>query len=157
MTVSNTSCTAQGGSGGVLDHLTDTGSRSDGAVTPVSEVALLPCPFCYGEASFNIVRYGEKAVAEQGWYQDEFHGVNCIICGVNNIGIRGHDTKDEAAEAWNTRASQPASSQARIRELESALEAIIDTDTTVSGGGKVHDHGWCAEIAIAALSRKDVP
>lgn len=65
---------------------------------------LLPCPFCGQEAGFNTVRYFDKAIAVQGWKQNTFHGVNCITCGVNNIGIRGYDTKEDAADAWNTRA-----------------------------------------------------
>lgn len=39
-----------------------------------------------------------------------------------------------------------------IVRLRAALEKIIDADTIVSDGGKVHDHGSCAGIAIAALS-----
>ena len=39
-----------------------------------------------------------------------------------------------------------------IEALRKALERIIDADTVISDGGKVHDHGRCAEIAMAALS-----
>jgi hypothetical protein len=38
-------------------------------------------------------------------------------------------------------------------KYKAALERIIDIDTVVNDGGKVHDHGPCAEIAIQALSR----
>lgn len=49
----------------------------------------------------------------------------------------------------------------RAMKYESALDRIIGIDTTVSDGGKVHDHGRCAEIAIDALkestpSRKEL-
>jgi len=69
---------------------------------------LKPCPFCRGEAAFNTVQYSAKHVKEQGWAKDTFHGVNCIECGVNNRGLVGWDTPEEAAAAWNRRATQPA-------------------------------------------------
>jgi Lar family restriction alleviation protein len=65
---------------------------------------LLPCPFCGSDdAAINTVRYSQRMMIKQGWGQSEFYGVNCITCGVNNIGLIGHGTEEEAAEAWNTR------------------------------------------------------
>lgn len=65
---------------------------------------LMNCPFCGGEAAYNTTTYSAKHVREQGWGQSIFHGVNCIECGVNNRGIVGWNTKQDAAAAWNKRA-----------------------------------------------------
>lgn len=72
---------------------------------------LLPCPFCGGEAAPNTTRYGEKTISEQGWDQDTYHGVNCIVCGVNNVSVRGFESEENAASAWNTRTFDPAQGQ----------------------------------------------
>ena len=94
------------------------------------EVKLLPCPFCGGEAALNTVRYGEKTVAEQEWDQDEFHGVNCVTCGVNNIGLRGHDSPEMATEAWNTRlAAQSAAPVGGVWMPLAPTQQIIDRMT----------------------------
>jgi hypothetical protein len=66
---------------------------------------LLPCPFCGSDdVAFNTIRYSEATVAEQGWRQNEFYGVNCVVCGVNNSGLVGHSSQHEAGTAWNCRA-----------------------------------------------------
>jgi hypothetical protein len=71
---------------------------------------LLPCPFCGGHAAANQVRYHDKMIREQEWSQDTFYGVNCVQCGVNNLGLVGHRTPEKAAERWNTRhAHEPTS------------------------------------------------
>jgi mRNA degradation ribonuclease J1/J2 len=64
---------------------------------------LKPCPFCGGEAARNTVTYSERMVSEQHWEQSTFHGVNCIVCGVTNVGMVGHATPERAAERWNRR------------------------------------------------------
>lgn len=65
----------------------------------------LPCPFCgHTGPAFNTVKYDKATVKEQGWRQDLFFGVSCPACGVNNRGIVGFKTKEEAAEHWNRRA-----------------------------------------------------
>ena len=75
----------------------------DGSV--LSEgLGLLACPMCGGEAAFNRVTYSGKMVREQHWGQDTFHGVNCIVCGLDNKGLVGHRTQQAAAAAWNKRA-----------------------------------------------------
>lgn len=66
---------------------------------------LLPCPFCGGTAAHNRTRYHPDTAAENQWGQDVFFGVNCRDCGVNNRGAVGHKTPEDAAAAWNTRAS----------------------------------------------------
>lgn len=69
-------------------------------------VALLPCPFCGGEASPDgRVRYHEK---HEAWFADgsrvqEAFYVNCMKCSVSNKGMLGHQTRELAIAAWNTR------------------------------------------------------
>lgn len=65
---------------------------------------LKPCPFCGGEAAPNTVTYTDQMVRQHGWKQKVFHAVNCIRCGVNNLGLVGHDSPDQAAHQWNRRA-----------------------------------------------------
>jgi hypothetical protein len=67
---------------------------------------LLPCPFCGGEASAGgHVRYSptNEATWTDGTNVDEAFFVNCIKCGVTNMGIIGHRTPEDAAIQWNTR------------------------------------------------------
>jgi hypothetical protein len=72
-------------------------------MTELQKLSLKPCPFCGGEASYNTVTYSESMVEEQEWSQAKFHGVNCIHCGVSNLGLVGHRTTDDAARHWNVR------------------------------------------------------
>lgn len=73
---------------------------------------LLPCPFCDGSAHPDgVVRYSND---HEAWFKDgtratEAFFVNCIRCGVSNKGLIGHQTRDDAIAAWNTRA-QPVQS-----------------------------------------------
>jgi hypothetical protein len=88
---------------------------------------LLPCPFCGGEAAANQVRYHDKMIREQEWSQDTFHGVNCVLCGVNNLGLVGHRTPEKAAERWNTRlAHEPDADPLRGMTSVQALEYLAD-------------------------------
>lgn len=66
-------------------------------------MTLKACPFCGGEPAKNTIKYGARAVREQGWKQDTFHGVNCIACGAHTSSIVGFKTEADAAEAWNRR------------------------------------------------------
>lgn len=73
-----------------------------------AHAALTPCPFCGGEASSSHrITYSP---GHQAWFADgsqvlEAYAVNCIRCGVSNIGLLGHQTPAKAIEAWNTRAA----------------------------------------------------
>ena len=64
---------------------------------------LKACPFCGGEAAPNQTTYSAKTCQENWWSQDTFYGVNCVLCGSNNVGLRGYDTPEIAAAHWNTR------------------------------------------------------
>jgi hypothetical protein len=72
------------------------------------QLGLLACPMCGGDAALNKVTYSSKTIREQHWGQDTFHGVNCIVCGLDNKGLVGHRTKEAAAAAWNKRVDQKA-------------------------------------------------
>ena len=64
---------------------------------------LRKCPFCGGDAAFGTTKYCAETVREQGWNQDVFHSVNCIMCGASNRGLAGFETPEKAAEHWNKR------------------------------------------------------
>jgi Zn ribbon nucleic-acid-binding protein len=66
-------------------------------------IDLLPCPFCGGEAAHGTVTYDSASARKQWWTQETFFSVNCVVCGVNNRGLVGHRTRQEAAVAWNRR------------------------------------------------------
>ncbi|WCT73966.1 Lar family restriction alleviation protein [Sphingomonas naphthae] len=73
-------------------------------------VALLPCPFCGGEASADGRTQYSKPLTDT-WWEDgspitEAFSVNCIKCGASaNSGlVNGYQTKGKAIAAWNTRA-----------------------------------------------------
>ena len=68
---------------------------------------LKPCPFCGGEAAIGTIRYSWQHVKEQGWGQDLFYYVNCIVCGANNKSIVGHQSGQKASSNWNTRFIPP--------------------------------------------------
>lgn len=66
---------------------------------------LLPCPFCDGQAAFNIVRTSDKSVIRLNG-TDTFHGVNCVACGATTNGFGyGCKTQERAAERWNRRST----------------------------------------------------
>lgn len=64
------------------------------------------CPFCGGEASATgVVRYHES---HEAWFADgtrvtTAYFCNCTKCGINNMGLIGHQTRQAAITAWNTR------------------------------------------------------
>lgn len=61
----------------------------------MSEIELLPCPFCGGEVKF--IHTGCNTKARIGY-------LRCDICGESFFRrIRSNDTEDELAERWNTR------------------------------------------------------
>ncbi len=73
--------------------------------------ALLPCPFCGGEAVWSIGMQGDA----------EFDYIECIDCAASGD-MEGY--KDKALLHWNTRTDTTA--QQRIEELEAILSSDID-------------------------------
>lgn len=59
----------------------------------MSEIDLLPCPFCGRKAEFVM---GEN-------YRENSEWIKCYSCGVET---KCFDTPEEAAEAWNRRAGE---------------------------------------------------
>lgn len=106
-------------------------------------IALLPCPFCGGEASADgVTRYSKH---HEVWFADgtqcrEAFFVNCVKCGIRNDGMVGHQTRDNAIAAWNTR--PPAEAQAKLREaLERAVSDIADLIAESEGVYGLHQNG----------------
>lgn len=60
----------------------------------MSEIKLLPCPLCGGEA---IQEAGERIV----WY-DEYEYFECVHCTNCKASVEG-ETVEEAVTKWNTR------------------------------------------------------
>ncbi|RWR30484.1 hypothetical protein D2T29_12500 [Sinirhodobacter populi] len=107
----------------------DTLNQDDSSGELVSREALLPCPFCGGEASPDgCVTYGGNPNA---WWADgtpveTAYFCNCIKCGIRNQGIvGGYQTREAAIAAWNTRAL-PATGQdkAEVERLRGAIERL---------------------------------
>jgi hypothetical protein len=72
-------------------------------------IALLPCPFCGGEAEINETHYSPATVRELRLKQSMFHIVVCMSCGIDNgrpdeNGIIGYQSIPTAAQIWNRRA-----------------------------------------------------
>ncbi|MGV7119536.1 Lar family restriction alleviation protein [Sphingopyxis sp. 550A] len=69
--------------------------------------ALEPCPFCgAGDANPNGICSYSKG--HEAWWADgteirESFFVNCVKCGISNRGMFGHQTRELAITAWNTR------------------------------------------------------
>lgn len=87
----------------------------------MNSTELLPCPFCGGHARPMKCKVGiEGTMGCNKWVT-----ITCSMCEINNGGKGGfmrprYDTEEEAAKAWNTRASTPAPVE-RIDHLKTAL------------------------------------
>jgi hypothetical protein len=84
------------------------------------------------------------------------HAVSLAYCGIvagagvcKDGKIRSFGVDEETAIANAAFIVKAVNSH---EALVKALEEIIDADTIISDGGKVHDHGPSATIAIAALN-----
>jgi Lar family restriction alleviation protein len=67
---------------------------------------LKPCPFCGGKASDRgKMKYHKShdAFFADGTRILKSYFVNCIVCGVSNKGLVGHQTREKAVDKWNTR------------------------------------------------------
>lgn len=79
------------------------------------EPQLKPCPFCGGEASdCGAIKYSKS---HEAWWSDGSqilfsYYVNCMSCSCDNKGMFGHQTKEKALVAWNTR------TQTKVKPLE---------------------------------------
>jgi Lar family restriction alleviation protein len=133
--------------------MTNTNNPSDQAV---EAVALLPCPFCGGEASADgHIRFSRPL--NDAWWPgnvpiSEAFYVNCVKCGaVSRSGIvGGYQTRDEAIERWNTRAipTPPADTDliARLREY---AEHNFSQTQSPQGFRLIHEAADAIEAADA--------
>lgn len=97
----------------------------------MSEIKLLPCPFCGGEVRFVHTGYSSKA---------RIGYLHCDICGESFFrGIRWNDTEGELAERWNTRKPM----ERIVEQLERKIIRIGEEDEMCSNGD--------ADIEIGAL------
>lgn len=77
--------------------------------------ALLPCPFCGGDASLGTMEYARPQELLDGRFQTLFYFVNCERCGADNRGLVGRVSAEAAAEHWNRR-SAPLAGDTDTRE-----------------------------------------
>lgn len=91
---------------------------------------LKPCAFCGGEASYGEVKYS-RPLCDANWADGsdiiEAFYINCVRCagGTRNSIAGGHQTKELAAAAWNTRVADPqvAALTAQVERLRAVLES----------------------------------
>jgi len=77
---------------------------------------LLPCPFCGG-----VAEYQDASISDEDWpgAGGDWWLAGCKRCGLW-VPEGEYVTKQQAADAWNTRA-QDATLQKRISELEAVV------------------------------------
>lgn len=83
-------------------------------MTEQSEVTLLPCPFCGGEAQ----ACGNTFIAPNG-----SEGMHWVLCGACHAGPGDRSTPAAAIAAWNTR-SQPSDDEL-LREARDDFSMCI--------------------------------
>lgn len=101
----------------------------------MSEIKLIPCPFCGGEAV--IYHQSSKYTNRDGNY------VHCMECGCRtklfecygNTTKTHEDTKQEAIEAWNTRKPM----ERIVERLEELDDLTLDQFNRSMAGTYEHD------------------
>jgi hypothetical protein len=114
--------------------------------TPEAEAVevLLPCPCCGGDAGFNRTVTSDKEMIRLN-RRNVGHGVNCVVCGLNNRGVWiGYATKEKAAAAWNTRAPPNAVQGWRLvpEQLTDAMRLASDADTPYNWRRTIDKSGY---------------
>jgi hypothetical protein len=105
---------------------------------PTEVDALLPCPFCGGEASADgVARYADT---HEAWFADgtritEAFFCNCMVCGATSRGMCGHQTREKAIAVWNRRAIQ---CDGRDGVTGSAASSEAREATSASNGSDGH-------------------
>ena len=97
----------------------------------MSEIKLLPCPFCGGEATLSDS------------IEDRFAEVHCIECGVK-INEKGYPALSKAIKQWNTRKTVERI-LTRLEELKNAPKRECS-----------YNNGWteCARCAIQEVKEE---
>ena len=117
-----------------------------------SEVDLLPCPFCGGEAkAYQDFLYGTNKRDPNGWF------VRCDPCDLIIDAAWGQPSLEAAVKGWNTRAPSPRSStvdEATVEAVARAIEAefyrLVD-NPPACGNPKGVGFKSIARAAIASL------
>ena len=87
----------------------------------ISEIKLLPCPFCGGKARIQLTDE-EGNWRERSYLQNPYSGIGYVLIHTNNaedecpiatysedetsLGIWNYDSEKSAVEAWNRRAGE---------------------------------------------------
>lgn len=62
------------------------------------------CPFCGGGGAFVTRKFNNAAMKARGLRgRDTFHGIQCLDCQFNTLGLIGFLTPEAAACHWNKR------------------------------------------------------
>ena len=114
------------------------------ATEPTPTDALLPCPFCGGNA--RKVKHSEGSPGTTGY--DRWHGVACAGCNAC-VGARDRRFRTSAAAiaAWNTRTPQPTQAQAGAVPLTDEQKHACNPYRHSRGAASI----WLAGFAAAEL------
>lgn len=82
----------------------------------MSEIKLLPCPFCGGEAIIQVISSHTHEITK--WLPD-YNGEAIVECECGCSIMR--DTEEEAIKAWNTRKTV----EKAVKELEELQQYYI--------------------------------
>lgn len=123
-------------------------------MTDTVTATLLPCPFCGGDANPNgTCHYGD---GHEAWWPDgtqirKSFFVNCTKCRISNKGLLGHQTRQSAIAAWNTRELESTQAD-EIKQLRAVLQSVVDrSNNDPIGTSKVQD---IRRICIGALENE---
>jgi Lar family restriction alleviation protein len=114
--------------------------------------ALLPCPFCGGEA---ILDFSHEAGRWDVW-EIECH--NCCIAKDSGMGFAGPEAKQAAIAAWNTRTALTSSAPAtgEREQIVGWLRGMKDAPGLPAFGFKPHYlQGIYADGFADAIARGD--
>lgn len=94
----------------------------------MSNIELLPCPFCGGEAKINRMPHLWE-------YSVQCNDVDCIV----HPETEGYEKREEAIEAWNTRKPMERIAEQLENKMDHSFnqryKAFAEAVTTVRKGG----------------------
>lgn len=90
----------------------------------MSEIKLLPCPFCGGEAHIEVHKFYEEKTKD---FTMKTYGVICDNC--HTSGRQFYESEEEAIEAWNTRKPMDKI----VEKLEEEYAIVYWSDDYIAG------------------------